>query len=82
MWKFQVQYIQGKINTCADALSRNPSSAEEPDDTDKEVYLAAELTNSADHFFAVTWEKVQESSRSDDVTQMLIKLIHEGFPLS
>ena len=82
MWKFQMQYIQGKINTCADALSRNPSSTEEPDDTDKEVYLAAEVTNSADHFFAVTWEKVQESSRSDDVTQMLIKLIHEGFPLS
>ena len=82
MWKFQIQYIQGKVNTCADALSRNPSSVEELDDTDKEAYLAAEVTNAVDHFFTVTWEKVQEASRGDDVTQMLIKLIHEGFPLS
>ena len=59
MWKFQIQYIQGKINTCADALSRNPSSVEEIDDTDKEAYLAAEVTNVVHHVFTFIWEKMQ-----------------------
>ena len=80
MWQFKIFYVPGRKNAFADALSRNPDGILEPEDASKEEYLMAGISNEYDHFFAITWDKVQTASQDDETLKLLAQMIDEGFP--
>ena len=64
MWKFDIEYQPGKLNSFSDAISRNPSRYAEMASTsimhDSEIdeeSLIAGIFDEMDKFFAVTWEQ-------------------------
>ena len=87
MWRFTIIYEPGKRNEFADAVSRHPNPYAETASIDMqseedryEESILASVASDLDSFFAVTWEKVVEASKVDDVTTQLISFISNGFP--
>ena len=54
----------------------------EADEDDIEVSVIAAVKSQSEFFRAVTWERVQQESRSDSVVSRLVDLIAGGFPTS
>ena len=89
-YNFTMKYVKGKINSVADAFSRIRSTPDADEETiavenDKKIeasLLAALVSPDLGNIRAVTLERIQTASSSDDTTKELIKVISNGFPNS
>ena len=89
MWRFDIEYRAGKLNSFADAVSRNPNSYAEiasaalmhQDDIHEES-LVASIFDDVGKFFAVTLDRIKSESKSDNEIILLTRAIKEGFPQS
>ena len=89
MWRFDIEYRPGKLNSFADAVSRKPNSYAEiasaslmHHDDILEESLVASIFDDMDKFFAVTLDRVKSESKSDNEIRLLTHAIKEGFPKS
>lgn len=73
-YNFQVEYIPGKANTIADALSRVPQPSL---DSNLELF-AVYLQN--DSSIPVSLHELKIATQEDDVLQTVIKLMNNGWP--
>ena len=96
MWSFKIQFVAGKSNHAADATSRNPTpdpmcvapAADslavirlEPTCEDgMEADIIAGAQARADSTGAMSWSDLREATQADKVLQLIIPLIHNGFP--
>ena len=84
-WVFTTNYLPGKTNWFADSLSRHPSETVTAieinnEDEDPEIEIAALTRGHMEKRLAITWERVQEQSRTDNDMQSLINLVSTGLP--
>ena len=87
MWKFEIEYQPGNLNTTSDALSRYPNKYAEvasicmqtEGDQDEEFIIGA-ICNEMYHAVAVTTEQVKSSTKTDSVLQKVMKYVINGFP--
>ena len=90
MWRFDIEYRPGKLNSFADAVSRNPnryaeiaaSTSPMHQDDIEEDSLVAGIFDDLGKFFAVTLERVKAESRSDKEIVQLTHAIKDRFPKS
>lgn len=90
MWRFEIEYRPGKLNTFADAVSRKPNRQPETaastflthQNDIEEDSLVAGIFDDLGKFFAVTLERVKAESRSDKEIVQLAHAIENGFPKS
>ena len=97
-WRFRVQYVPGKLNPFADAVSRNPSRRPDDDEPTMEQVLAGLRTADMDdetepmiiaaarsdlnNVNVVSWDRVKIETGSDPTMYSLANTIRYGFPES
>ena len=90
MWRFEIEYRPGKLNSFADAVSRNPNKYAEvaactslmhQNDIEEES-LVAGIFDDLEKFFAVTLKRVKAESIGDKEIMLLTYAIKNGFPKS
>ena len=89
-YRFQMIHVPGIKHRIADCISRHPTGEAEllqlPDDvaasTDTEDFVQAISAVSLHNLDikAVTWQRVRESTASDDQMNLLLNTIEQGFP--
>ena len=84
---YNITHVPGVKNKGPDALSRYPVA--QPDEVSEiEARVIASISALTYHkddsspFISVTWERIEEASRSDGTIQKLAKYIINGFPAS
>ena len=82
---YNIKHVPGVKNKGPDALSRYPVA--QPDEVSEiEARVIASISALTYHkddsspFISVTWERIEEASRSDGTIQKLTKYIINGFP--
>ena len=81
-WIFKIMYLPGKYNKAADAVSRNPVTAQlnlfSVGDI-KEQVLEANICSNFKDVTTLTWDKIASASAGDKTTSELIKAVKEEF---
>lgn len=92
LWRFDIEHVAGKLQYCADAMSRHPVDEDISEISSTEVFEGLQLgylqqhadvnvcSNIEDSIHAVTWDRVRLETQKDVNLMNLCEMINSVFP--